>query len=83
MQEEMKTSENLVKKLLAEHIGVEPEDINETDSLTEDLHMSSADLSDFVSSLEVKGIDTTPLDLPNIETVGDLIEALTSEELIE
>ena len=38
----------LVKEVLATQIGVEPDDIHEEDLLSEDLHMSPTDLSDFV-----------------------------------
>lgn len=72
-----------IKKLLSEQIGVEPEDINDDDSLSEQLHMSSTDLADFVEVLSQKGLDTTSLALTEIETVDDLVEALSSEEEIE
>jgi len=71
-----------IKELLAQHLGLEPEDINEDDSLGGDLHMSATDLANFVETLGDEGIDTSPLDLPNIETVSDLIESLISEELL-
>lgn len=71
-----------IKELLAQYLGLEPEDISDDDSLVGDLHMSATDLTDFVETLGDKGIDTSPLDLPNIETVSDLIESLISEELL-
>lgn len=73
----------LVKKLLAEHIGVEPQDIDDNDTFSEDLHMRASDLSDFISILEDNGLETKNLDLTTIETVNDLIESISSEELIE
>jgi acyl carrier protein len=62
--------------LLALHLGVEPEDINDEDSLREDLHMNPIDLADFTQTLE-ENYDTSKLDLANIETVEDLTDALS------
>lgn len=71
----------LVKEVLATQIGVEPDDINEEDLLSEDLHMSPADVSDFVSSLTTKGFDTKDLELTSIETVSDVVDGLSSLDL--
>ncbi len=65
-----------VKKLLAEQIGVEPEDIKTEDFFFEDLHMSPADLLDFIETLGNAGIDVAKIDLSTIETVEDLLETL-------
>lgn len=74
-----KSQASLVKELLAQYLGVEPEDINENDSLIEDLHIKVTDLVDFVESLSEHGLDTTNIDLPGIDTVQDLIESLFSD----
>lgn len=71
----------LVKEVLATQIGVEPDDIDEEDLLSEDLHMSPTDLSDFVGSLATSGLDTKDLELTKIETVSDVIEGLSSLDL--
>lgn len=71
-----------VKKLLAEQIGVEVEDIKEEDFFSEDLHMNSTELADFIHLLEQKGFDISTLDLREIETVEDLTEALNIHEEI-
>ncbi len=65
-----------IKKILAEHIGVEPTDIHSDDFLSDDLHMSPTDLSDFVERLKKEGYDTQTLDLTEIETVNDLCDIL-------
>lgn len=70
-----------IKKLLADYLGVELEDINEDDTLLEDLHMSASDLSEFVETLKSEGADTSSLIIEDIETVSDIIESITSEEL--
>ncbi|KKR30697.1 hypothetical protein A2715_01615 [Candidatus Woesebacteria bacterium RIFCSPHIGHO2_01_FULL_39_32] len=71
-----KNNAKIVLELLASHLGVEPDDVSEDDSLTTDLHMRVTDISDFLGSLEEKGIDVDEIDLAEIETVGELIEAL-------
>ena len=81
--EDTQDTAKLIKKLLAEHIGVEPADINNSDSFAQDLHMSSTDLSDFFGILEERGIDTSTFDLPALETLNDLIESISSTEPIE
>lgn len=70
-----------IKKLLAQHLGVEPEDIKDEDSFVVDLHMRATDLSDFFETLATS-VNTSGLDLTEIETVGELIESLSSEEFI-
>jgi acyl carrier protein len=79
----MKTnkSEENIKELLASNLGVEPDDINHEDFISDDLHMSASDFSDFVLTLQENGYNTKNIELDQIETVGDLIETLTSEDL--
>lgn len=72
----MKITNQRVKEILAEQIGVEAEDLNEEDSFTEDLHMTTADLTDFAHKLEVAGVNPSELDFSTIETLGDLFETL-------
>ena len=74
-----KDNKNIAKKvieLLARHLGVEPDDLSEEDSLTDDLHMRLTDISDFLGMLEQQGLDTEKIDLSEIDSVGELIEAL-------
>lgn len=70
-----------VKQILAEYIGVEVEDIKDEDFLVDDLHMSATEISDFVESLETAGIDTSKIDLSEVEAVEDLLESVSSEEI--
>ena len=67
-------------KLLAEQIGVEPEDIDEEDAFLTDLHMNPPELSDFVHSLTSLDLDVSHLNLTEIETVVELLEALGAAE---
>ena len=85
----IKTEEHLpknlidqVKEILAAHIGVEPEDIHEEDLLAEDLHMSAYDISDFLTLLGENGFEIKEIELTKIETVSDIVEALSSTDLI-
>lgn len=61
---------------LAAAIGVEPEDIEDDDSFTIELHMNPAEFSDFIHSLSGSGYDISKLDMASIDTVNDLLEAL-------
>ncbi|OGM11448.1 hypothetical protein A2Z22_00155 [Candidatus Woesebacteria bacterium RBG_16_34_12] len=72
--------EDLVKNSLAEHLGTDVEDISETDSFFDDLNMRTTDLSDFFEVLTNKGINMSKINLSEIDTVGGLIEKLSSEE---
>ena len=68
-------------KLLSENIGVEPEDVAEDDAFFEDLHMNPMELSDFIHSLEPLNYDISHLNLAEVETVSDLLEALGAVEI--
>jgi acyl carrier protein len=63
-----------ITKLLADFLGVETTDITPDDSLIEDLHMTPTDLADFVEILATAGLDTTKIDMTEIETLNDLYE---------
>lgn len=67
---------------LAEHLGLNIEDISSEDSFLSDLHMRPTELSDFLQELGEQGLETNDLDLPSIKTVSDLIEALSSHVYI-
>lgn len=72
-----------VKQILSEQLGIDPEDINLDDSLTEDLHMQAGELSEMIELLENNKLDASRLDLTEIETVSDLIEAIASNVYID
>lgn len=69
-----------VKHELANYLGVEPEDIEDDSILTEDLHMKATDLTDFMEVLTRMNLDTANVDLTQIETFLDLVEALTEHQ---
>jgi acyl carrier protein len=69
-----------LKELLADYLGVEIEDIDDSDSFSQDLHISALDLTDFVNSLKNHGFDTSTIELGDIETFEDLAGALDLHE---
>ena len=60
-------------------MGVEVDDIQEDDSFFNDLHMSPIELTDFLTELGEKEVDTSQIDLTKMTTVGELLEALDIE----
>lgn len=72
-------TKNKIIKILSEQLGVEPEDINENDSLESDLHMKTTELSDFIHNLNTQGFETDKIDFSVIETVIDIIYSLEGE----
>ncbi len=74
---------NKIKNLLSEQLGVEAEDISEEDSLKDDLHMSALEITDFLQQLEEAGVETSDIDLSEVDTVQDLSEALSAKEYME
>lgn len=78
-----KTAKDIAQKiitLLAEHIGVDKEELSSDDAFQNDIRMSATDFADFVEKLKTAGFDTTKLDLLEIKSVGDLIENIISQE---
>jgi acyl carrier protein len=69
-----------IRKLLADFLGIEPDDVEDDFSLTEELHMKATDLTDFMEILSTKGFDTESLDFTEIETFSDLIDELTQHQ---
>jgi acyl carrier protein len=65
--------------ILGELIGVEPEDIKVEDSLRDDLHMNSVDLAELADRLSRENLEV--VDLSEIETVEELLDALNLEDL--
>lgn len=65
-------------EILSTIIGVEVADIEMEDSLRDDLHMNSVDLAELAEKISEEGMGA--VDMSEIETVEDLIEALHLEE---
>jgi hypothetical protein len=80
MDNDLNKTKNIVRRKLADFLGVETEDIEDDSSLTEDLHMKATDLTDFMEALTKIGIETVNIDLTATETFLDLVEALTDHQ---
>jgi isopentenyldiphosphate isomerase len=75
--EYIKTKEK-VRRELANYLGLEPDDIEDDSVLAEDLHMKATDLTDFSEILTTLELDTSKLDLTEIETFLDLVDSVTA-----
>lgn len=80
MESQVNKINQLVKNELANFLGVDLEDIEDESSLEIDLHMKASDLTDFMEILKRMNMDTTSVNLTEIETFSDLIDALTIRE---
>lgn len=69
-----------IKDLLASFLGVEKTDINNDDSLKEDLHMSPSDIIDFVHILKENGFEIDEANLKDLDTVEELTEDFLPNE---
>ena len=79
-KEETNKPKKDILALLAEHLGVEPEDLNEEDFFNDDLQMNPASMTDFIEKLSLKGHKTTGIDFAETETIADLLNAISSNE---
>ncbi len=80
MNREYNDLKESVKKILAGFLGIEPEDIEDDFSLTEDLHMKASDLTDFMQLLSSKNYDTESVDFSEVETFSELIDSLSQQQ---
>jgi len=74
-----KNIKDIVMTSLVVFLGVTTEDINLEDTLRNDLHMSSSDISDYIESIGNKGLNIKDLKMENVDTVGELIDELALE----
>ena len=77
-----KSLEDRVKKILANQLGVDTDDISCEDSFAQELHMTPADLTDFIEDLSKEGFETKEIDITQITNLNDLIDILSSQEAI-
>ncbi len=69
-----------IQSMIAESLGVEPEEITE-DTAFEDLDADSLDLFEIITELEEQlGIEIPPEKVDQIRTVGDAIELIHRAE---
>ena len=75
-------TEEKIKQIIAELVSIEAGEINLSDSLRDDYHMSPTDFTELMHQLLEMGFSEEKLNLSKIETVGELVEALKQEEEI-
>ena len=80
MENEAANIKQKVKNLLADFLGVDADDIKDEYSLTSDLHMTPADITDFLQILEASHFNISEIDLAKTETFDELTEALSQHE---
>ena len=78
-QKDIKTT---VKNIVSLMLGLDTSDLHDEDFLYDDLHMGPADLTDLSERLSEAGLNVEKLDFQETETLGDLIDLLSSEEEI-
>lgn len=63
-----------LKQIIAEEMDISPEEINEGQSLRDDLEMDKISILQVMMALEVDfGIELEPEDIEQIRTVGDAL----------
>jgi acyl carrier protein len=77
--EEQQNSIKIFRQIIADHLGLDPDDIHDDDRLVEDLHMRPPEITDVIETLSQHGFKARDLDLSEIETVTDLYESLNHE----
>lgn len=80
MESDFDKTKQKVKRELADYLGIDLEDIDDDSILAEDFHMMPNDLTDFMEILTTAGFDTSKIELTEIETFEDLVEAVTAHE---
>lgn len=77
MESDFEKTKQKIKRELADFLGIDMEDVEEDTVLTDDLHLDPSQLTDFMEILSKAGYDTDSVDLTEVETFTDLVEALT------
>jgi acyl carrier protein len=78
MDNDFEKTKQKVRRELADYLGVDMEDIEDDTVLTEELHMDPTVLTDFMEILAKAGFVIDGIELTEIETFSDLLEALTA-----
>lgn len=78
----MPTDKNIIQ-VIAEHLGLSPDDIDRQTRLREELNLGPVELNDLLHFLSEKfDIYFTPEDIENLQKVDDLI-VLVEDNMIE
>lgn len=78
MENDFNKAKEKIKRELTDFLGVDAEDVEDDTSLTEDLHMQPTALSDFLDILTKAGFDVNSINLSEIDTFSELVEAVNS-----
>lgn len=78
MDGDFEKTKQKVKRELADFLGIGMEDVDDDTVLSSDLHMDPSQLTDFMDILSKAGYDTDSVDLTEVESFNDLVEALTA-----
>lgn len=74
---------NEVIKIIADHLGLNPEDIDRNSSLRDELELSPIQLNDLLVALSVKfDVMFNPAEVENLQKVEDLI-SLVEDNLLD
>jgi acyl carrier protein len=80
MDSDFENTKQKVKRELSDYLGIDASDVDDDSILAEDFHMKPNDLTDFMEILTTAGFDTSKIELTEIETFEDLVEAVTAHE---
>ena len=70
-----------VKKIVAEHLGVEPEKVTETASFIDDLGADSLDTVELVMAFEEEfDIEVPDEEAEKLQSVGDVLAFINSQQ---
>jgi hypothetical protein len=69
--------EEILKATLAEQIGVEVADINSDDTLSDELHLGASEITDLLSKLEERGIETNSIENIQELTVSEIADEIS------
>ena len=76
----MSDTPDRVKKIVVEHLGVEPEKVTEEASFIDDLGADSLDIVELVMTMEEEfDLDIPDEDAEKMKTVGDVVKYITSK----
>ena len=69
-----------LKQIIAEEMDIDPEEINEEQSLRDDLEMDQISILQVMMAMEVDfDIELDPTDIEQIKTVGDCLSYISGE----
>ena len=70
---------NKIYALVASKAGIEIEEINDNSSFSDDLNLGEMEILDIITEIEEMYEITLEVDTEDLETVGDLISAVSEE----